>query len=110
VYNTCIDMNKRIAYSDDNGTKYRGYMGYPILSLLMIEGILPIDRALAEALKGIPWKQLNEYFRKYSLVEEYVKNYVKKRGVRPDQVDSYVSAVISALKHIKLAYSDECLK
>jgi hypothetical protein len=25
-----------LAYSDDNGTRYRGYIGYPIIALMML--------------------------------------------------------------------------
>jgi hypothetical protein len=30
-----VDLEKRVADSDDNGTVYRGYVGYPIIAFLM---------------------------------------------------------------------------
>jgi len=43
-------------YSDDNGTRLRGYVGYPIISVLMLAGALPRDKQVEVALKGIDWK------------------------------------------------------
>jgi len=40
-------------YSDDNGTRLRGYVGYPIISVLMLAGALPRDEQVEVALKGI---------------------------------------------------------
>ncbi len=108
-YTVCIDLKKGVAYSDDNGTKYRGYMGYPILSLLMIEGVLPINEDLANALRGLPWKHLNEQFKKYALVEMYVKNHLKNLGLDPRLVDTYIDKVMTALRNVNLKYSRECL-
>ena len=59
-------------YSDDNGTKLRGYVGYPIISVLMLRGLLPRDEKVEQALKGVDWRRLNETYKKYSVVEDIV--------------------------------------
>ena len=59
-------------YSDDNGTKLRGYVGYPIISVLMLRGLLPRDERVEQALKGVDWRRLNETYKKYSVVEDIV--------------------------------------
>ena len=110
VYTVCVDVEKGIAYSDDNGTKYRKYIGYPIIALLMIKGLLPFNERIAKALSGIPWKSINERMKSYKLVEQYVKLRVKSRGIEPKEVDDYISKVLSELSKIKLIYSDVCLK
>ena len=58
-YTVIYDEQRNAAYSDDNGTKFRGYVGYPIIALLMKLGKLPYDERLAQALKGIPWKKFS---------------------------------------------------
>lgn len=47
--------------SNDNGTYWQGYAGYPVLAVLILQGRLPGlgDEALAD-LVGVPWKQLND--------------------------------------------------
>ena len=102
VYTVYVDVVKGEAYSDDNGTRYRGYIGYPIISLLMLQGALPFDQEIAEALKGIPWKELNEKYKKYTVVEKIVLSEAEKRGVKPDKVREFVDKVYRELKRIKL--------
>lgn len=45
--------------SNDNASYYQGYLGYPILAVLMDKAVLPIDSQVAGVLAGINWKQLN---------------------------------------------------
>ena len=46
--------------SDDNGSRWQKYTGYPILAVLLLQGRLPLDRAVRESFRGIPWKQINK--------------------------------------------------
>ena len=96
-YHVYVDWEQGVAYSDDNGTKFRGYIGYPIIAVLMLQGKLPFDKRLADALKGIPWKRLNEKYKKYWIVEKIVKNIASKNGVKPEEIDAFISMVMSSL-------------
>ncbi len=83
-------------YSDDNGTKLRGYVGYPIISVLMLNGLLPRDEAVENALKGIDWRRLNETYKKYSVVEELVLR--KAEEVVPrERIEGFRGKVLSEL-------------
>uniref|UniRef100_A0A7J2TB24 Uncharacterized protein n=1 Tax=Ignisphaera aggregans TaxID=334771 RepID=A0A7J2TB24_9CREN len=103
-YRVYVDLQKGIVYSDDNGTKFRGYVGYPIIALLMIKGVLPYDETLARALAGIPWKKLNEEYKSYATVENIVKNLVKQRGVDPKTLDSFTNNIMIQLLRLALIY------
>lgn len=46
--------------STDNATYWQDYAGYPVLAVLLLQGRLPLDRALAEQFSGIDWHRLNE--------------------------------------------------
>ncbi len=102
TYNVYIDIAKSQVYSDDNGTKYRGYIGYPIIAVLMLKGIIPFYKDVAEALKGIPWRELNEKYKKYAIVETIVKNIVKRKGISPKYIDIVINRVMVKLKTLKL--------
>ena len=102
VYDVYVDLSKGQVYSNDNGTKYRGYVGYPIIALLMIKGVIPFYRDVAEALKGIPWRELNEKYKKYAIVESIVKDIARKRGISPSYIDLVISRVMSKLKTLRL--------
>ncbi len=49
--------------SNDNASYWQGYMGYPILAVLMLLGRLEIDNEVARLLSGVRWKDLNQKFR-----------------------------------------------
>ncbi|RLE49728.1 MAG: hypothetical protein DRJ21_02195 [Candidatus Methanomethylicota archaeon] len=102
TYNVYVDLNRGVAYSDDNGTKYRNYIGYPIIALLMIKGVLPYDKRISEALKGIPWKILNEKYKKYALVEREVLKIARSKGVSSSELMSFVKKVMNKISELKL--------
>ena len=95
-----------LVYSDDNGTKYRKYVGYPIISVLMLVGVLPRDKEIEEALKGIPWRKLNEGYKRYSLVEEVVTNMVKGK-VSPEKLKVFKVNILNELRKLRLYYNQE---
>ncbi len=106
VYRVYVDVEKGVAYSDDNGTRYRGYIGYPIIAVLMKQGRLPFDERLASALRGIPWRRLNETLKRYALVEREVKRIVAERGVEPRELDEFVEKVMSSLRRLRVKRLD----
>jgi hypothetical protein len=103
-YTVYVDAEKREAFSDDNGTKFRGYVGYPIIAVLMLKGVLPYDERFAKALAGLPWKELNERFKKYAVVENLVKEEARKKGVDRKELDAFVSSVLNRLAELQLRY------
>ena len=46
--------------SNDNSAYWKGELGYPAIALLMQLGVLPYDAEVAESLKGIAWKDINQ--------------------------------------------------
>lgn len=103
VYNVRLDLNARKAFSNDNGTLYRNYVGYPIISFLMVKGVLPYDERVANALRGVNWRKINEEFKNYSLVETYIKNLLKAKGIEESYVDKLIEEVLSKLKTLSLS-------
>lgn len=100
VYRVVWDGGLGIA-SNDNGSVYRGYLGYPSIAFLMLRGVLPLDRGLAEALKGIPWREINEKFKSYRQTEDYVRRLLRERGVDWARVEAFVSKVMSEIERLK---------
>lgn len=94
-------------YSDDNGTIYRGYIGYPIIAFLMVKGIIPVDKDVMRAMTGIPWKELNEKYKKYSIVENIVMNRAERIGVSRNIVNDYISIVMKKLSLLKLVFDEK---
>ena len=87
--------------SNDNGSVYKGYLGYPAIAFLMLKGVLPYDEKLAEALKGIPWRELNERFRSYAATESYVRELLASKGISWAYVEAFIDKVLEEIKRLK---------
>jgi hypothetical protein len=97
VYRVYTDLSRGVVDSSDNGTVYRGYIGYPILSVLMIRGFLPFNKRIAEALRGIRWRELNERYKSYSIVENIVVSEASKKGVSRQEIENFINEVMKIL-------------
>jgi len=106
-YIVYVDLEHNEVCSTDNGTMLRGYIGYPIIAMLMLKGRLPVNKVIANALKGINWRELNEKYKKYSIVEEHIKEIVSKRGVNPQLVDMFKERVYVLVKKLKFKLNPE---
>lgn len=102
TYKVFLDAAKGLADSDDNGTRFRNYIGYPILAFMMVKGLLPYDRDIGMALKDVKWRSVNELFKNYRLVERYIKEELRRGGISFNRVDGYISSVLEALSKITL--------
>jgi len=102
-YRIRLDLDAGVADSDDNGTVLRNYVGYPILALMIKQGKLPYDPQLAEALKGIKWKTLNQRYKNYRKTEEEIKKKLKERGIEPSEIDNYIKLAEEKMRTIILS-------
>lgn len=109
TYKVIVRDDGRV-YSTDNGTIYRGYIGYPIIALLMVKGKLPYDERIAKALSGIPWKRLNETYRKYVIVEQIVLKKAEEKGVPRQVIMDFVNIVMKKLQSMKLVFDEDLVK
>ncbi len=62
-YDVSYDSEKKAIMANDNGSYWRGYLGYPSIAFLMKSGLLSYDQEIAELLKGISWKDINQKFK-----------------------------------------------
>ncbi len=89
--------------SNDNATRWQGYIGYPIIAVLLQSGRLPFDPAAAEALGGVPWHALNQqYKRDYDAAVEHVLAGVRQRGGDDAAIRAEVGRIYGALAGLQL--------
>ncbi len=69
-----------IVSSNDNGTRFKGYIGYPVISVMMAKGVISRDQEIENSLKGIPWRVLNEQFKSYEKVLEEIMERIRTKG------------------------------
>ncbi|MGQ4832452.1 MAG: hypothetical protein ACP6IS_00980 [Candidatus Asgardarchaeia archaeon] len=101
-YKVEVDLENLRINSTDNGSVYKGYLGYPSIAVLMLNQILPFSEKIATALKGINWKELNEKYKAYWKTEFVVKKIAKRRGVSEEEIDAFVNEVMEKIKELKI--------
>ncbi len=62
-YDVVYDPVKNEIMTNDNGSFWKGYLGYPAIAYLMKIDILSYDATTAELLKNISWKDINQKFK-----------------------------------------------
>ena len=86
--------------SDDNATYWRGYAGYPVIAVLMIQGKLPYAKEEAEQWKNINWTSLNKEFKnKYA---DAVAKVAQGRGINLQEAYAEADKVMEGLKALPI--------
>ncbi|MES2622986.1 MAG: hypothetical protein V4576_01100 [Patescibacteria group bacterium] len=62
-YDVVYDPENKLIMTNDNGSYWKGYCGYPAIAYLMNAGVLSYDEKLGNLLKGIEWKDINQKFK-----------------------------------------------
>lgn len=89
--------------SNDNASHWQGYLGYPILAVLMLRGDLKFSPRIASLLAGVPWKRLNDGFRRdYDRAVEHVLEGIEKAGGDRLAVESEVDRITAQVVGLRL--------
>lgn len=86
--------------SDDNASFWRGYAGYPVIAVLMLQGRLPYDQGEALLWKDVNWKAINTKYR--NRYAEAVKEVALERDIDMQKANSSAEAVMTALKSLPI--------
>jgi len=57
------DFEQNAIMTNDNGSYWKGYLGYPAIAFLLQKGVLTHKPERAELLKGVAWKDINTKFK-----------------------------------------------
>ena len=86
--------------SDDNATFWRGYAGYPVIAVLMLQGKIPYDAEEASLWKNINWTRINKKYR--NNYAEAVAEIAKERNIDMSQSSAKALKVIEALESLPI--------
>ena len=88
----------RTVTANDNASYWQGYVGYPILAVLLVRGELRVDASAVTAMGGIPWHELNKRFkREYEAAIALVLSDLAACGADTALVEREVAAVLEQL-------------
>ena len=95
------DLSALIA--NDNGSYWQGYLGYPMIAVLLQEGLIKFNRQLADDLRGIPWKKINTRFKNnYEKTTEYCLDLLERKGWQKKEVLKEINKIRGQLNNLKI--------
>lgn len=62
-YEVTYDPSTQAIMANDNGSYWKGYLGYPTIAFLMKTGVLEYKESLGRLMNGIQWKDINTKFK-----------------------------------------------
>lgn len=100
-YRVVFDAELHAIASNDNGSYWQGYLGYPAIAFLIKKEILVCDKNVANLLKGIAWKDINTRFKNdFEKTEEYLKGEFGQESW--GKVGELAGSVVAQLKKLAL--------
>lgn len=102
-YTVTFSENKGVlkANSDDNASKWQGYIGYPIIAMLLIDGRIHFNNKILKFFKGIPWSNLNKIHKNnYPEVVEEILNKLDPQSAI--EIRSEVENIYDQIRRLKL--------
>ena len=86
--------------SNDNASYWQGYLGYPGIAVLMLQGKLPYDKELAQQFAGVDWNKINqEYKRNYAQAADTV---MTAKGIGKKKAETELHHVYDTLKQLSI--------
>lgn len=110
-YIVTFDPKSNAIMTNDNGSYWQGYLGYPAIAFLFLKGILKTDKALAQALAGIHWKDINTRFKNdFTKTEVYVLEKLAKTGWNKGNVETEVHGLLQQIEKLNLVHLGKKVK
>ena len=98
IYDIEWSEDMREITSNDNASHWQGYVGYPIIAVLLKIGKLSFNIQIAELLAGIPWKVINDQFKRdYDKAINHVLDQIEEKGGNRTEIAQEVEKIYEQL-------------
>ena len=98
-----VEWNNNVYSSNDNATYWQGYVGYPIIGVLLLKEKINFDKSIIDNFKDINWKDINKSFKNdYSKSVELIYEGLRKNGINVDYIEREISNIYMALSQLDL--------
>jgi hypothetical protein len=100
-----IEWEDNVYSSNDNASFYQGYLGYPVIAVLMIQNKIKYSPSIARFFEGIEWKKLNtEHKNKYSKVVDIILADFSSKEINVNRIIDEVEDIYQKLKTLDILY------
>lgn len=98
-----VKWKDEVYSSNDNASYWQGYVGYPIIAVLMLQGKLSLDQEIAAYFTGINWKKINtEYKNKFSEAVGQIMGELREKGIDCDRIDQEIQKVYKEIGQLTI--------
>ena len=102
-YDVIYSSEEKAIMTNDNGSYWKSYLGYPSIAFLMKIGILSYDEKIAILLKDIEWKNINQKFKNdFDKTLDYILS--SKSEEEKEMLKNFVDKINDEIKNINLNY------
>lgn len=106
-----VKWNDETYSSNDNASYWKGYLGYPIIAVLMLQGKLSYDKEIAEHFKGINWKKLNTAHKNnYSEAVKEIMEELERSGVDGNNINKEIDKVYKEMEQLTISTKRSSLR
>ena len=98
-----VKWKDEVYSSNDNASYWQGYVGYPIIAVLMLQGKLPLNQEIAMYFQGINWKKINtEYKNKFSEAVSQIMGGLKEKGIDCNKIEGEIQKVYQEIGRLTI--------
>lgn len=102
-YDVTYDFEHDAIGSNDNTAYFTGALSYPMLAYFMLTGRISYNESVAQLLKGIPWKDINQRHKNdYDAAISEVLNELQKNGVETDKITTEVTRIYETVLQLQI--------
>ncbi|OHB18185.1 MAG: hypothetical protein A2749_00880 [Parcubacteria group bacterium RIFCSPHIGHO2_01_FULL_45_26] len=95
--------SRQAIMSNDNSAYWKGELGYPAIALLMQLGVLPFDSKIAESLKSIAWKDINQKHKNdFDKTGLEVEGIAEAHGCPKEKLQKFSNEVLTKIEKLAL--------
>lgn len=103
-YDVTYDPDKNAIMANDNGSYWKGYLGYPSIALLLMLGMVPYETWCAGALKDIAWKDINQKYKNdFERTLADIFQTLAERGVDVASLQKEAARILSDITKLDLS-------
>lgn len=89
--------------ANDNGSYWKGYLGYPAIAYLMKIEKITYNEKISKALKGIKWKDINQKFKNnFRKTTSHINKSLILQGISPKELEKELNNIINQIKKLNL--------
>lgn len=104
-YTVTFDPESNAIMSNDNGSYWKNYLGYPAIAFLMQIGKLKRYPLYESALGDIPWKDINTEFKNdFSKTEQHIHNILSNKKIPLETFQKDVDDILKNIENLHLKF------